>query len=149
VVQHNIQDYVQALFVGGIHQRSQFIIGAFGILRESRIGAQEIVDAVAVIGAFIERHVLENGAQPDGARAKSLDIAQLVLDSGKVPTLKSKETGVVERLVAGRRDRVVEPVDHQKVNPFIAPVNGRRECLGRAARILDLAEDGVNFGRKQ
>src|SRR5215470_5604613 len=113
------------------------------IAREPRIGMQKVVNTVTVIGPVFERHILEDGTEPDCARAQPLDIRQLGLDSRKITALKPKELGVIERLVARRRRGIVEPVDHHEVNPGIAPVDGRRKGYGRAARVLYLAEEGL------
>ncbi len=88
-------------FVRGIHQGSQFVIGVLRIARKARIGAEEIVNAVAVIGAFLKSHVFEHRAEPDSARAESLNVRQLILNSGKVAALKPKEIWIVEWLVTG------------------------------------------------
>jgi hypothetical protein len=51
--------------------------------------------------------------------------------------------------LARRCGGIIESVDDEEVNPFVAPVDGRRECLGRAAYIFDLAENGLKFWRKE
>ncbi len=102
MVQNNIENHVQALCVSGIDERAQFVVGVLGILGKSRIGAQEIMNAIAVVGAIFKRSVFEDWAEPYSASAEPLYVGQLVLDSREVATLKTKEIRIIERLVARR-----------------------------------------------
>lgn len=47
----------------------------------------------------------------------------------KVPPLKATELRV-KRQVGGRAGRIIEAIDHQEVDPVIAPVGRRRIWLG-------------------
>src|SRR6185437_14933015 len=96
---------------------------------------QEILNAITVIRALIEHRVLENGAQPNRARAQIADIPKPRLEARKLPALVLEAIRIVEGRVSGSSGDIVEPVHHQKVDPLIPPVcrRGKRR-LRRSGR---------------
>src|SRR5262249_42555862 len=81
---------------------------------------------------------------------ETLDIRELRLYAGELPSLILGEVGIVERKMIGRRRFVVEPVHHQKVDHLIAPVRGRRERRGIAgAGMFCRFEYVLKFGREK
>ena len=102
VVEDNIKNHVKPGLMGGIHQRAQFVVGVGRLGREKRLRPEKIVDAVAVIAAAVKRKVLQHRAEPDGAGSQALDIAELLLDPGKLAALILVVIRVIERLMGGR-----------------------------------------------
>jgi hypothetical protein len=52
------------VLVGVIDESAKLVVGLRRIVRESRLGRQEVMDAVAVVGADVELQVLQNGCEP-------------------------------------------------------------------------------------
>jgi hypothetical protein len=136
--------------VCGIDQRAKFIVSEGGIVGKARFRADEIMDAIAVIRIWIEGEVLERWTEPDSAGSELFDIGQLLLHAGEFSTLESGEVWVVERLVDGRRGRVIEAIKHQEIDPSVSPVFGGRECSGRRIGWVDgVVENRLKIGSKQ
>jgi len=112
VVQDNIENNEQVLLMGGIHERAEFVVCCGGIVGEARLGADEVVDAIAVICVWVELKILEHRAEPDRSGSELLDVGDLLLHAGEFSTLESEEVGIVEWLVRRRRRRVIEAVEH-------------------------------------
>src|SRR5437660_2682720 len=102
--------------MGGIDQRSQLIVGVLRVLSKARVRAQEMVNAVSMVRAVFKGHVLEDGAEPDGACSESLNIRELLLNAREISALKTEEVRVIKGLVTGSGRGVVKPVHHQEVN---------------------------------
>lgn len=138
VIEHDIEDDVEAVGVGRVDKRPQLLRRAGGVGREARLDREEILDTVAVIGARVRRAierlaVLQHGREPERADAESLEIPQLLLDAREGTPPEGVARAIV-RGVARRRGRIIEAIDHQEVDPLVAPVRGRRE--GRRNRDL-------------
>src|SRR5215471_17200131 len=97
VVENDVEYYEQVQMMRRIHQLPQFVVGEQRILRESRFRGDEVVNAITVVGIRIKLKVLQNRAEPNGARSQLLDVRKLVLDARELSTLKSRKVGVVER----------------------------------------------------
>ena len=150
VVQDNIEDNEQVLLVGGIHEGAEFVVSGGGLVGEARLGADEVVDSVAVIRVGIELKILEHRTQPDSSGSELLDVGELLLHAGEFSALESEEVGIVEWLVRGRRRRVIEAVEHQEVDPAVAPVFGRWKRSGGGSGWVDgLVENRLKIGSKQ
>jgi hypothetical protein len=93
MVQHNIEDDEQVLLVGGIQERAEFVVCCGGIVGEARLGADEVVDSVAVIRVWIELKILEHRAEPDRSGSKVFDVRKLLLHAGEFSALESEEIG--------------------------------------------------------
>jgi hypothetical protein len=128
VVQHDVKDDVETELVSGIDQRAELIVGIVGITGEAGIDVQKIVNAVSVIRSRLKRTILENRTQPDGACAELLDVGKLILNAGQIAALKIivgraiERQGDRQRERARRRERIVEAIHHEEINPLIAPV---------------------------
>src|ERR1700682_6183147 len=110
-----------------VDQRAQFFVSAQGVIRKTRLRTDEVVDAVTVVSVRVERKVLESRTEPDSSGAEALDIGELLLNPGKRPALKAEEIGIIKGPISWTRGRVVEPVEHQEINPAIAPVRRGRK----------------------
>ena len=148
MVQHDVEHDVKARGVRRVDQIAQFVIGAVGMLREARLGAQKVMNAVAVVTAVFAGQVPERRAHPDGAGTELLEIGDLLLDAAKRASLKSGERRIVERLMARRPEPVVEAIDDQEVDPLVAPVGGRRGQSRNGAAIARGVEDALNVCRE-
>ena len=58
VIQHSVEDHKQILHMGGVHKAAQLIVGRGRIVGETRFGADEVVDAIAVVCVLIEPEIL-------------------------------------------------------------------------------------------
>jgi hypothetical protein len=103
MVQNDIEDDEQVLLVGRVHEFAQFDVGGGGIIGETRLRADEVVNAVTVIGAGIKRKILENRTEPDGSSAQLPDVGKLLLHARELSALKPEEVRIVEWLMGGRR----------------------------------------------
>ena len=150
VVQNDVEYDKKILLVGGIDKLPQFIVGARGVVGESRLRSQKVVDAVTVIGALVKWQILKHRAKPDRASPKLLDIAKLLLDSRKVSSLETEESAVVKGIVLWRCGTVIEPIHHEEVDPAVTPVFGGGEgCGGRTRRVDRLVEDSLEIRREE
>ena len=125
VVEHDVEDHVHAGVVERVHQRAQLGVGLGRVGREPRLGAQEIGDAVAVVGVLAVKAVAQHGAEPHRTDAQSLEIGNGRLHSGVLAALEGVHRSV-ERHHLRRRGRVVESVHQQEIHQAVAPVLGRR-----------------------
>jgi hypothetical protein len=146
VIQDDVEDYVDAELVCGIHQSAKLIVGVVGIASETRIDVQEIVNAVPAIRCSLERNIFKHWTEPESACAELLDVGKLILDASQIATLKIIVIRVIEWLVARRRERIVKPIDHEEVNPLIAPVGRRGKGLEWATGIPVAIENRQEFG---
>ena len=64
----------QPAFLIGFDKLPQFIVGARGVVGESRLRSQKVVDAVTVIGALVKWQILKHRAKPDRASPKIFDV---------------------------------------------------------------------------
>ena len=150
VVQNDVEYDKKILLVGGFDKLPQFIVGARGVVGESRLRSQEVVDAITVIGALVKWQILKHRAKPDRASPKLLDIAKLLLDSRKLSSLETEESRVVKGIVLWRSGSVVEPIHHEEVDPAVTPVFGGGEgCGGRTRRVDRLVEDSLEIRREE
>jgi len=58
-----------------------------------------------------------------------LDVGQLVLSPHKV-ALENRSKSDRRRACGGVLRGIVEPIDHQEMNPLIAPVDGEENAFG-------------------
>jgi hypothetical protein len=65
--------------------------------------------------------VLQRWCDPDGADAKFLEIGKLRANTLKGSTLKGA-SDAVPRWLTRRGRGVVEPIDHQEVDPLVPPI---------------------------
>ena len=149
MVQHDVEHDVETRGVRRVDQIAQFVIGVGGLLGEPRLSAQEIMNAVAVVAAVLAGEVPEGRTHPDGAGSQFLEIGDLLLDTAKRAALKSSERRIVERLMARRREPVVEAIDHQEIDPLVAPVGRRRGQGGSGTAVACGVEDGLYVCREQ
>lgn len=96
VVQHNVENHIQAGAVRRVDQLAELVVCVGGILCESWLGAQEIVNAVAVIAARFAGEVTERRADPNPTGPEFLEV-RLMLD--KLLLLHAKLRG---RTAGGR-----------------------------------------------
>jgi hypothetical protein len=149
VVENNIENHVSPLRVRCIHQFTQLIVRVRRILGKPRLRAQKVVDAVPVVRVQVEIQVAQRRADPDRARAQLFQVRQLRLDAAKTPALKLREIRVIKRRMVRRPQPVVKPVDHQKVNPLVAPVFWRwRKGKPACSQIPDRFEDRLEISSK-
>src|SRR6266851_8891792 len=125
MIQDDVEDHIEAGFVSCINQGPQLLIRILRNHCKPWLGAQEIVDAVAVIAEPVEGWVLEDRAEPDCAGAEIFEVMQAGLHARERAALIAVEVGVVPRLVAWRCVGPVEAVDHEKVDPNISPISWR------------------------
>src|SRR5580704_915738 len=102
---------------------------------------QEIANPIAVIRAILVRHIRQHRAQPNSPCTKPLDVRQLVLNAREVAALKGITIRIVKRRMLGWILRIIETIDHQKINPLVAPILRRWERTGRPAGIAISIED--------
>src|SRR5579871_2457456 len=150
VIQHDVEDHEQILLVGSVDERAEFVVGCGGSVGESGLRANEVVDAVSVIGIRIELKILEHRAEPDRSCTELLDVLKLLLNARKLSALESVEVGIVKRKMVGTCGRIVEAVEHQEVDPAVAPVFGRRERSGGGVGWVDgLIENSLKIGSEE
>jgi hypothetical protein len=130
VVQHDVEDDVDATRMSLVHQRVQVPVGRRrGVGSEARLDGQEVLDAVAVVRVVIPLAVLLHRREPKGADPELLEVVEARAHPVERASL---EAGVVGVPPATRgRGRVVEAVDHEEVDPHVPPVRGRGKGRGR------------------
>ncbi len=111
---------------------AEFVVGSRRVARETRFCADEVVNAVAVISIWIEGKVLEDRAEPNGSGSELLDVGKLLRHARECSALKAEEVRIVEWLMGGRRDGIIEAIKHQEIDPAVAPVcrRGKRRSGG-------------------
>ena len=107
VVQHNIEDNEQALLVGCIHEGAEFVVSGGRIVGEARLGADEVVDSVAVIRVWIEGEILQHRTEPDRSGSELLDVRKLLLHAGKFSALESEVGAEVRRKLIDKGHKIV------------------------------------------
>ena len=150
VVQHNVEDNEQILLVGCIYKGAEFVVSGGRIVGEARLGGDEVVDTVAVICVWIEGKVLEHRTQPDRPGSELLDVGKLLLHAREFSALESEEVRVIEWLVCGRRRETVKTIEHQEIDPTVAPVFGGRKGSGGGIGWIDgLVENRLKIRSEQ
>jgi hypothetical protein len=122
VVEDDIHDHVHAAGVRLVDQAPQFAVWIGSVGCKAGVDAQEMLDAVAVVGAVLFGAVLQDRTEPDGADAEPFEIVETLAHTVDRPTLES-----AERLVprtAGQSGRIVEAIDQDEVDPAVAPIRG-------------------------
>lgn len=142
MVQHNVEDDLDAQPVGFIDPAAQFALSQLGLGAEARLHSQEILDAVSVRRVVIELTVLPHGRQPQRSDAEVLQIAKLLPDPVEGPALKFTELDV-KWCVLRRHLRIVETIDHEKGDARVPPILRRRKYC--AARCLYSVKNRLNF----
>lgn len=98
----------------------------------TRVHLQEILDAVAVIGAIQVLTVFQNGAQSEGAATQVPGVIQAPRDALEIAAVEAVLLPVITaRRLAGCIGLrvggvVVETINQQKINKLITPVQRRR-----------------------
>ena len=123
VIDDDVQDHVDAAGVGFVDEILQVLFAA-----EARVDLQQVLETVAVICGVLPDRVLEHRGDPDRAGAQRFYVSQPLADAPQGAALEAAELGI-KRQVLRRARRVVETIDHQEVDPLIAPVRWRREGL--------------------
>ena len=66
MIEHDIEDDVKALCMGGVDQGAKLVVGRGGHIGKPGLGTQEVMNTITVVGR-VELQVLEHRAQPDRA----------------------------------------------------------------------------------
>jgi hypothetical protein len=144
MVQHDVENDIQALPMCGIDEGAQFVVRGGRIVGEPGFGMEKVMDAVPVIGLTCDRQVLQHRAEPDRAGAEHLDVGKLRTHAAELAALVAIEVRIVERRMRWGL-RGVEAVDHEEINRAVAPVGRRRERR-RCARSRRAAVDRLEIG---
>lgn len=171
MIQDDVEDGIHPTSVDLIYQGPQFVVGELrivaggcGIGSEARLGVEEVLNAVAVEGAGFVLAILENGSKPERADAEISQITEFLANAFKSAALELAE-GLVEgdwRCLGGgvwRGGWIVETVDHEEIDPGVAPVGrgseGDEDFGGSAvdsdrSRLggAEAVEEGLDFGSK-
>ena len=145
VVEHDIENHVDALGVRIVHEAAQLLSRALAVGRKAGIDFQKILDPVAVIGSLVgipieELAILQHGREPYCTDTQRFQIVELLAHALDGATLESAELGV--KTFPGWPCRIVKPVHHQKIYPAIAPVfRGRGERVLRRPRLVQNGTD--------
>ena len=95
-------------FMCFVDQFAQFFIGMVRILGEAWFGAQEVVNAIAMIGSGFASQIAKRRAQPDRTHSQFLQILQLFFTPAKGPTRESSRIWDRSNLAFGARRRLVK-----------------------------------------
>ena len=120
MVEDDVEDYGQSLVVSGVNEFAQLVIRGSGILGETRIGCEEVDDAVTVVAVRVVHRVTgvsEDRAEPDGAESQILNVAQLRLGPAEGAALVIIVGGVVPRAM---------PTTASRYDPQTGPPSGSR-----------------------
>src|SRR6266567_5848572 len=135
MVEHDIENDVDALRVRVVHEKAQLLTWVLAVGHKAGIDFEKILDPVAVIGSLVglpleELAILQHRREPYCAHTQRLQIVELLAHALDGAALKAAELGVKD--AQGWPSRIVEPIHHQEINPAIPPVfRGRREPVLR------------------
>ncbi len=144
MVDDHVQDHIDPPGVCFVNQADQLSFGLIGAGAKAGIHLQEIHDAVSVM-ATLGLPVLEHRRQPDGAHPQLLEVGQLLTHSLKGSSLPFPCLAIP--LLPRWRDRIVEAIYHQEIDPVIAPVHRRWERLGDGFRLAEAGHQDLHLGR--
>src|SRR6516165_1575131 len=131
MMQHDVHDHIHAARVRFVDEAPQLAVGIRFVGCEARVDRQEVLDAIAVIGAVLGLAVLQDRAQPDRAGSEPLQIAEALphaFERAALETAKRQIPGRVWRAIG-----IVEPIDKEKITPAVPPILRR----GKWARYFD------------
>ena len=126
VVGHDVEEDAHAQRVRFVHQLDEI-----GFRAEARIDVQVVARGVAVVAAAVgvgRAFVFENRAEPHGRAAEVGDVVEMFGDALQLAAAEPAQ--LIGRAAAGRaffrirrfaRQVVVEAVDQQEVDDFLAP----------------------------